>query len=172
MNDPLMQISFTQVPARQSHLPRSQSWKVIRGLNLCLSRFFPPDTAREPFPNLSVFNKDSCGLKNRSMAGPSQSVHLSIHQSIIHPSIQPHTYPPTYSFTQLLFKCLQCCQDKLDSGPAHIKCSITQSTQTIKAELHQARLEAPTALASRKSRQQFAFSWRQAKSQHLAERAG
>lgn len=162
MNDPMMQVPF-YTPSRDKAPCQGHTAGTLHGdVNLCLFGFFPPDVDGPSFPG-SVCPQQ--GLK-----GPEKQEHDWAWSVCL--SIHPPTYLPPHSFTLLLFKCPQCCQNKPDSGPAHIKCLVTQSKQTIKAAVPQALLEAPPALASRKSGWQFAFSWRQAKSWHLAERAG
>lgn len=55
----------------QSHLPRSH-FLLDSFLQMLMGQPFP-----DPFPD-----KDSCGLKTRSMAGPGQSVCPPVHPSI------------------------------------------------------------------------------------------
>lgn len=81
MNGPVMQVPFTREPVEtQSHLPRS---------HFLLDSFLQM-LMGQPFPDLCVPDKDSCGLKTRGMAGPGQSVHYPTCPSL-HPSTRAVT---------------------------------------------------------------------------------
>ena len=68
MNGPVMQVPFYMWYLRRNrHLPRS---------HFLLDSFLQM-LMGQPFPDLCVPDKDSFGLKTRSMAGPGQSVCLS-----------------------------------------------------------------------------------------------